>query len=116
CALPIYRTCEVDVLGRRARTFRVGGHHYALVLVEDLEPGSATPYEVRLDGGRVWQPRQSAFPPSRIRTAWSRTGRRSALRPCRFAAPGTVDAGDGIPPDALDCYADRVARLPEERW
>ena len=31
------RACEVEVLGRRSRTFRVGGHHYALVLVEGLE-------------------------------------------------------------------------------
>ena len=27
------RPCVVDVLGRRARTFCVGGHHYALVVV-----------------------------------------------------------------------------------
>ena len=58
------RACEVEVLDRRARTFCVGGHHYALVLVEDLEPGSSTPYEVRLDGTQVWPPEQSAFPPS----------------------------------------------------
>ena len=63
------RPCEVDVLGRRARTFCVGGHHYALVVVEDLEPGSSTPYEVRLDGSTVWPPEGSEFPPSRIRTA-----------------------------------------------
>ena len=62
------RACEVSVLGRRARTFCVGGHHYALVLVEDLAPGSDTVYEVHLDGGRVWPEEGSAFPPSRIRT------------------------------------------------
>ena len=48
------RACVVDVLGRTARTFCVAGHHYALVVVEDLEPGSTTPYEVRLDDARVW--------------------------------------------------------------
>ena len=37
------RPCEVTVLGRRARTFAVSGHHYALVVVEGLEPGSVTP-------------------------------------------------------------------------
>src|SRR3954470_19828934 len=58
------RPCQVEVLGRRARTFCVDGHHYALVVVEDLEPGSTTPYEVRLDDVQVWPPRDSAFPPA----------------------------------------------------
>src|SRR4051794_41850443 len=62
------RPCEVDVLGRTTRTFRVGAHHYALVVVEDLEPGSTTPYDVRLDGPRGRRPAQQAFPPPRIRT------------------------------------------------
>ena len=62
------RPCVVEVLGRRARTFCVGGHHYALVVVEGLEPGSSTPYEVHLDGEPVWPPAGSQFPPSRIRT------------------------------------------------
>src|SRR3954454_3268786 len=60
--------CEVDVLGRRARTFCVAGHHYALVLVEDLEPGCSTPAEVRLAGALVCPAPDSPFPASRIRT------------------------------------------------
>jgi hypothetical protein len=110
------RACEVDVLGRRARTFCVGGHHYALVVVEDLEPGSTTPYEVRLDGVQVWPPARSAFPRSRIRTPGKRAEFRIAFGSCRYATPSTVDAGEGIPPDALDAYAARVAELPEDQW
>jgi hypothetical protein len=110
------RPCEVTVLGRRARTFCVGGHHYALVLVEDLEPGSSTPYDVHLDGVRVWPPEQSSFPPSRIRTPGGDGTFRVAFGSCRYATPGTVDADEGIPPDALDAYADRVAALPEAEW
>ena len=110
------RPCEVTVLGRRARTFCVGGHHYALVLVEDLEPGSSTPYEVHLDDVRVWPPAQSTFPPSRIRTPGGEGRFRVAFGSCRYATPGTVDADEGIPPDALDAYADRVATLPESEW
>ena len=34
--------CEVEALGRSARTFRIEGHHYALVCLEDLEPGAPT--------------------------------------------------------------------------
>ena len=47
---------EVAVLGHRAPTFEVEGHHYALVVIDDLEPGSVTRYEVRLDGAVVWPP------------------------------------------------------------
>jgi phosphodiesterase/alkaline phosphatase D-like protein len=108
--------CEVDVLGRTARTFCVGGHHYALVLVEGLEPGSATPYEVRLDGEQVWPPNGSSFPPSRIRTPGRPGPFRLAFGSCRYASPTTVEDSKGIPPDALDLYASQVAGLPEDRW
>ncbi|MGY1609117.1 MULTISPECIES: alkaline phosphatase D family protein [unclassified Geodermatophilus] len=115
------RPCTVDVLGRTARTFRVGGHWYALVVVEGLEPGSTTPYEVRLstdgtDGVRVWPESSSPFPPSRIRTPGRPGPFRLAFGSCRYAAPSTVDVAEGIPPDALDAYAQRVARLPEDQW
>jgi hypothetical protein len=110
------RPCQVDVLGRRARTFCVGGHHYALVLVEDLQPGSTTPYEVRLDGEQVWPPAGSSFPPSRIRTPGDREEFRIAFGSCRYASPYTVDPKEGIPPDALDAYASRIAGQPEDRW
>jgi phosphodiesterase/alkaline phosphatase D-like protein len=110
------RPCEVEVLGRRARTFCVGGHHYALVLVEGLEPGSATPYAVRLDDVQVWPPEHSPFPPSRIRTPGGDHSFRLAFGSCRYATPSTVDADEGIPPDALDSYAARITSLPEEQW
>jgi hypothetical protein len=42
--------CEVEILGRRTSTFAIEGHHYALLLVDDLTPDSVTPYDVRLDG------------------------------------------------------------------
>src|SRR4051794_4896052 len=103
------RPCEVAVLGRRARTFCVGGHHYALVVVEGLEAGSSTPYEVALDDVRVWPPQQSAFPPSRIRTPGRSGAFRIAFGSCRYATPGTADVRDGIPPDALDTFAASVA-------
>ena len=41
---------EVGVLGSTARTFQVAGHHYALVVVRGLEPGSRTEYTLDLDG------------------------------------------------------------------
>ena len=46
--------CEVEVLGHRAPSFHVEGHHYAIVLIDGLEPGRTYPYEVKLDGTVVW--------------------------------------------------------------
>jgi len=110
------RPCQVGVLGRRSRTFCVGGHHYALVIVEDLEPGSSTPYEVELDGVRVWPPEDSPFPPPRVRTPGGPGPFRIAFGSCRYASPSTVESSEGIPPDALDAYAAELARLPEDQW
>ncbi|MGZ4569790.1 MAG: alkaline phosphatase D family protein [Blastococcus sp.] len=110
------RACEVEVLGRRARTFCVGGHHYALVVVEDLEPGSVTPYEVRLDDVPVWPVPGSSFPASRIRTPGREGAFRIAFGSCRYATSATAAAEDGIPPDALQSYAVRVAGQDEHEW
>jgi hypothetical protein len=110
------RPCVVDVLGRTARTFCVAGHHYALVVVEGLEPGSTTPYEVRLDDVQVWPPADSEFPSSRIRTAGGSGPFRLAFGSCRYASPRTVEDSEGIPPDALDLYAQQIAGQPEDRW
>ncbi|HEV2820165.1 MAG TPA: alkaline phosphatase family protein, partial [Solirubrobacteraceae bacterium] len=60
--------CMVEVLGCRAPTFAVAGHHFALVYVQGLEPGAARAYEVRLDGTVAWPPAGATQPPSLIRT------------------------------------------------
>src|SRR6185437_9827854 len=62
------RACTVEVLRRRARTFEVAGHHYALVLLDGLAPGSRQEYQVALDGVIAWPEPGSAFPPSVLRT------------------------------------------------
>jgi hypothetical protein len=60
--------CEVEVLDHRARTFGVEGHHYALVCVGGLEPGTSYEYGVSLDGEVHWPEPDSGFPASIIRT------------------------------------------------
>jgi hypothetical protein len=106
--------CEVGVLGGRARTFAVEGHHYALVVVEDLAPGSVTPYEVRLDGERVW-PLDDERPPSAIHTRAHERQSRLVFGSCRVGAPqrepytlppGEDDEGYGI--DALWAFSRRL--------
>src|SRR4051794_5182257 len=81
------RPCEVEVLGCRASTFHVEDHHYALVRVEGLEPGSETPYDVRLDGERAWPLPDDPFPAPCIRP-WKKGGPvRVAFGSCRVCAP-----------------------------
>ena len=77
---------DVDVLGRHARTFQVEGHHYALVVVEDLLPGSITPYEVRLDDAVVWPPTDGR-PPCVIHTRHGERKAKLAFGSCRVGAP-----------------------------
>ena len=49
--------CEVEVLDQTTRTFCVAGHHYAILILEGLEPDSQYPYSITLDGRLVWPER-----------------------------------------------------------
>jgi hypothetical protein len=95
--------CEVRVLDATARTFTVHGHHYALVQIEDLAPGSDTEYEVALDGETVWPVPGS--PPSRIRMPEPGREQRITFGSCRVA-PGVEEVNG---PDVLGAYARRLA-------
>lgn len=115
-----------------SRTFAVAGHHYALVVVTSLTPGSTTEYEVLLDDRTVWPPADHPFPPSTITTppapgaADEDGGRdrdgdgpatvRVAFGSCRWAAPPAdghlPGRSDPVGPDALDALAARLAADP----
>ena len=79
--------CEVEILGHSARTFGVEGHHYALVVIDGLEPGASTEYEVELDGERVWPEEGSDFPPSVLRTFRPDEQIELVFGSCRVTAP-----------------------------
>ena len=51
-----------------ASTFAVHGHHYALVDLHGLEPGTVTPYSVEVDGSKVWPEPEHGFPPPVVAT------------------------------------------------
>ncbi|MEU9560012.1 alkaline phosphatase D family protein [Streptomyces fumanus] len=108
-------TAEVrcaDGAGGTAETFQVAGHHYALVAVTGLAPATATPYEVLLDGTRVWPLPDTPFPPSVIRApARDEDTVRVAFGSCRWAAPAAGEP-DPVGPDALDTLAARIAADP----
>lgn len=76
--------CEVEVSGHRARTCRVAGHCYALVVVDGLRPDLSHPYAVRLDGVQCWPEPGLAYP-QRV-TAPSRSTACRAMRILRRAA------------------------------
>ena len=77
--------CEVTVLDRTTSTFEVSDHHYALVVLEDLESGSILPYEVHIDGAACWPPPNDIYPPCVIRTHTHDESLRLAFGSCRVA-------------------------------
>jgi phosphodiesterase/alkaline phosphatase D-like protein len=114
--------CEVTVLGRTVRTFTVHDHHYALVQIDDLEPDADHPYEVHLDGERVWPPPDHDLPQPVVRTR-VRQGARLIFGSCRGAAPleppwtlARDEDERGLGPDALTAYAARMLETPRWAW
>ncbi|MDT9692240.1 alkaline phosphatase D family protein [Streptomyces sp. P9(2023)] len=101
-----------DAGGGSTRTFQIAGHHYALIPVTGLTPGTTTEYEVRLDGRTVWPPADSRFPPSTIRTPAPDDGVKVAFGSCRWAAK-PAEGRDPVGPDALDTLATHLARHPD---
>ena len=106
------KPCEVGVFGQRARTFHVEGHHYALVVVEGLEPGTSSPYEVRLDDVVVWPRSDDERPPPCIRTRKAEPHVRLVFGSCRIGAPeelpytlASEEHEHGVGVDALWAYS-----------
>ncbi len=106
------RACEVAILGQRTRTFSVEGHYYALVMITDLEPGTTTSYDIRLDDVVVWPRTDDERPPPSIRTRHNQPEVRLVFGSCRTGAPErlpftasseTDDRGVGV--DALWAYS-----------
>ena len=93
--------CRVEILGREARTFSVAGHHYALVIIDGLMPGSTNHYDVRLDGTLCWPMSGSRFPNSVIRTLGG------PARPTRVLFGSCRSAAPHEPPWSLSATEDR---------
>jgi hypothetical protein len=89
---------QVEVLGQRARTFEVAGHHYGWLVLDGLAPGTSTAYDVRLDGERVWPAADDRRPAPRLRTMSDSDRLDLAFGSCRTGRP---EHG----PDALHALA-----------
>ncbi|XVU24337.1 alkaline phosphatase D family protein [Actinoplanes sp. CA-054009] len=113
---PAYVRVEADGGGSgSAPTFTAYGHHYALVVVEGLRRGAASAYTVLLDDRQVWPSTESTYPPPVIRTRPEDDGAapvRMIFGSCREATPHAT--GRRLPPDALDAYARRLMKDPQD--
>ncbi|MCW3038917.1 MAG: hypothetical protein JWM31_822 [Solirubrobacterales bacterium] len=115
------RPCRVDVLGGSEDTFTAGGHHYALVVVDGLRPGTHVDYEVRLDGELAWPPEGTPRPV--VRTQGSDEPFTLAFGSCRVSLPHhppyalTKDEDDkGREVDALGALGRRMRHGPTSAW
>lgn len=104
---------RVSAAGREweAGTFSVHGHHYALVEVDGLEPGSSSPYTVAIDGQRVWPEEGSEFPAPTIRTLDPERPFRLSYGSCRTSEANDLAAHKTHGVDSLLAFAlDQIGR------
>jgi hypothetical protein len=99
-----------------ARTFAVHGHHYALVEVSGLAPGSATSYTVEIGGTVVWPETGTGFPPSVIRTLAPGRPLQLAFGSCRTSVPHNKSGNGSHGVDAMRAFALRWASGAEGAW
>jgi PhoD-like phosphatase len=109
-----------------AGTFAVHGHHYALVELEGLEPGSRAAYTVDIDDQRVWPPSGSTLPEPVVATLVPGKPLRMAFGSCRTSVSHDAKGNRSHGIDALRTYALRMAGvapahdddpdLVEPRW
>lgn len=105
--------CRVSVHadGRtwQAGSFAVHGHHYALVELDGLEPGTTRPYEVEIDGVPVWPEPESEFPASVIATLTPGRPLRMAYGSCRTSVAHDRSGNRTHGVDSLRAFALAVA-------
>ena len=124
-------TVEVRSHGRTASTgtFTVEGHHFALVLLDGLEPATESTYEVAIDGRVVWPLADDPRPAPIIRTLPDHAQTPThdldiVFGSCRVDRPHETpwnlapeEHPDGVGVDALSALSDdcqtRRRRLPD---
>ena len=114
------RACTVRVTGAGAPhevpTWSVHGHHYALVVIDGLEPATTYQYQVELDDTKVWPEPDSDFPPSIIRTPDPDAAFRLAFGSCRRSEPFDEEHLDELGADALAALAGRMKTESPDTW
>ncbi|UEL28300.1 alkaline phosphatase D family protein [Pseudarthrobacter sp. L1SW] len=100
----------------QTRTFAVHGHHYALVEVDGLDPGSVTPYAVAIDGVHAWPEPGDGFPAPVIATLKPGKPLRLAYGSCRTSVPHDESGNRRHGVDALRAYALAMSSGGKEPW
>lgn len=115
--------CMVRVLGHESPTFSVLGHHYALVAIHGLEPGSSQEYGVELDGETVWPLPNPTYGPSILRTLGHEAPLKLVFGSCRVSSPDVPpfthsrdDHEHGREVDALAGIVNRMAASAPGTW
>jgi hypothetical protein len=108
-------TVRADDRTWSAVTFGVHGHHYALVEVDGLAPGSVQEYTVSVDDELVWPPADSPYPPSRIATLKPGKELRMAFGSCRTSVPHDSAGNRTHGVDAMRAYALHMAE-DTDKW
>jgi PhoD-like phosphatase len=116
------RACQVAILGHQTPTFEVAGHHYALTVIDGLEPGRDYEYQVTLDGAVRWPEPDTPFPASVIRTVDPGRPLRMVFGSCRIAELSRPrrwrrdrhEQDHGA--DALGALALDLREAPPARW
>ncbi len=106
-------SCRVSVSAAErswhARSFAVHGHHYALVEIDGLEPGTVQSYDVEIDDVTVWPEPGSEYPASVIATRTPARPLRMAYGSCRTSVPHDRSGNRTHGVDALRAFALAVA-------
>ena len=110
---------SVHLDGRRwvARTFAAHGHHFALVVVDGLEPGREYEYRIEVDAQPAWPLPDSPFPASFVKTLDRARPTKLAFGSCRTSEPHDAKHNRSNGVDSLRAYAHEMARAPkDDRW
>jgi hypothetical protein len=106
-----------------APTFSAHGHHYALVVLDGLEAGASSEYQVDIDGSTAWPPQgpdvdalTASLPPSRVQTHRHSEPTRMAFGSCRTSVPHDAEGNKSNGVDALRAYAFHLTRTDPAEW
>jgi hypothetical protein len=92
-----------------AQTFVVHDHHYALVELDGLQPGTTEAYSLAIDDDRVWPPAGSPFPDPVIATLEAGRPLHLSFGSCRTSVSHDEKGNRTHGVDALRAWALRVA-------
>ena len=116
-AQPATVSVRIEDRSWSARTFAAHEHHFALVMLDGLHPGTRYEYRVEVDGHEVWPLPDNTFGPSVIRTLCDEEEISMAFGSCRVSGPHDVKGNRENGIDSLRAYAHEMSTSRDDkRW